>query len=77
MENNEKYSCVDCIWHDQCESDKPCDFFDRGQSGGSLTDGEIEIQIEHDRFRYTQEYEKYIDEFSDGNVERTWEDDLS
>ena len=21
MELSENYSCVDCIWHDQCESD--------------------------------------------------------
>ena len=34
MELSENYSCVDCIWHDQCESDVPCDFFDTGRSGG-------------------------------------------
>ena len=38
MENSENYSCVDCIWHDQCESDVPCGFFDPGHSGISLTE---------------------------------------
>ena len=46
MENSENYSCVDCIWHDQCESDVLCDFFDSGRSGESLTDDEIESGIE-------------------------------
>lgn len=54
MELSENYSCVDCIWHDQCESDMPCDFFDTGRSGGTLTDREIEIRIDINR----QEYEK-------------------
>lgn len=61
---NEKYSCLDCIWHDQCESDEPCDFFDRGQNVIDLADSEIEADIEAGRKEYNQAYQKYIQEFS-------------
>jgi len=67
MDSNEKYSCVDCIWHDQCESDELCDFFDSGRSGGSLTDVEIEIQIEQGRRQFISEYQKYIGEYEAEN----------
>lgn len=66
---NEKYSCVDCIWHDKCDSDEPCDFFDRGQISLELSDNEIEIYVEISRKVYGQAYQKYIQEFSDGNKE--------
>ena len=69
MENSENYSCVDCIWHDQCESDVPCDFFDTGRSGGTLTDGEIEIGIELNRQEYKKAYAEYVGEYSDGNID--------
>lgn len=69
METNENYSCVDCIWHDQCESDSPCDFFDPGRSGGSLTDDEVMMITEENRQNYNKEYREYIGEFSDGNIE--------
>ena len=46
METNENYSCVDCIWHDQCESDVPCEFFDAGHSGDTLTDEEVKAAVE-------------------------------
>lgn len=65
----EKYTCLDCIWHDQCESDEPCDFFDRGQSVLDLSDAEIEKDIEAGRKEYGQAYQKYIQEFSDDNRE--------
>ncbi len=71
MENSENYSCVDCIWHDQCESDVPCDFFDTGRSGGLLTDGEIEICIENNRKEYEKAYLEYADEYSDGNTDNS------
>lgn len=66
---NEKYSCVDCIWHDQCESDELCGFFDRGCYGLELSDDDIELNVKSDRVAYGQAYEKYIQEFSDGNKE--------
>lgn len=69
MENNENYSCVDCIWHDQCESDVPCEFFDMGHSADSLTDDEVEVIIEANRQEYKKEYPEYISEFSDGNID--------
>ena len=67
MENSENYSCVDCIWHDQCESDVLCDFFDSGRSGESLTDDEIESGIELNRQEYKKAYAEYVGEYSDGN----------
>ena len=69
MENSENYSCVDCIWHDQCESDVLCDFFDSGRSGESLTDDEIESGIELNRQEYKKAYAEYVGEYSDGNID--------
>lgn len=69
MENSENYSCVDCIWHDQCESDVPCSFFDPGHSGISLTDDEIKTGVELNRQEYKKAYAEYIGEFSDGNID--------
>lgn len=63
MDNNEKYSCVDCIWHDQCESDQPCGFFDRGQYGVDLSDDEIEMETEIRRKEYSQAYQRYVQGF--------------
>lgn len=68
MELSENYSCVNCIWHDQCESDVPCDFFDTGRSGGTLTDGEIEIRIDINRQEYEKAYMEYVGETCDGNI---------
>ena len=69
MENSENYSCVDCIWHDQCESDVLCDFFDSGRSGESLTDDEIESGIELNRQEYKKAYAEYVGEYSVGNID--------
>ena len=69
MENSENYSCVACIWHDQCESDVLCDFFDSGRSGESLTDDEIESGIELNRQEYKKAYAEYVGEYSDGNID--------
>jgi len=69
MENSENYSCVDCIWHDQCESDVLCDFFNSGRSGESLTDDEIESGIELNRQEYKKAYAEYVGEYSDGNID--------
>ena len=69
MENSENYSCVDCIWHDQGESDVLCDFFDSGRSGESLTDDEIESGIELNRQEYKKAYAEYVGEYSDGNID--------
>lgn len=69
MKNSENYSCVDCIWHDQCESDVLCDFFDSGRSGESLTDDEIESGIELNRQEYKKAYAEYVGEYSDGNID--------
>ena len=69
MENSENYYCVDCIWHDQCESDVLCDFFNSGRSGESLTDDEIESGIELNRQEYKKAYAEYVGEYSDGNID--------
>ena len=69
MENSENYSCVDCILHDQCESDVLCDFFNSGRSGESLTDDEIESGIELNRQEYKKAYAEYVGEYSDGNID--------
>lgn len=69
MGNCENYSCVDCIWHDQCESDVPCDFFDSGRSGESLTDDEIKSGVELNRQEYEKAYAEYVGEYSDGNID--------
>ena len=65
MELSENYSCVDCIWHDQCESDVPCDFFDTGRSGGEQIAADFQPV-------FVQEYEKvymeYVGETCDGNI---------
>ena len=70
MENqNDKLSCIDCIWHDQCEDDKPCGFFDDGRDSMMHTDDEIEIQIETGRKQFESDYREYISEYSDGTNE--------
>ena len=69
METNENYSCVDCIWHDQCESDVPCEFFDAGHSGDTLTDEEVKAAVELNRQEYGKAYAEYVSEFSDGNIQ--------
>ena len=65
MEQNENYSCLDCIWQDQCQSDKPCAFFDMGKLDDELpSDYEIEKKIESDRAEYRKDYFKYVEEFN-------------
>ena len=75
METNENYSCVDCIWHDQCESDVPCEFFDAGHSGDTLTDEEVKAAVELNRQEYVKAYAEYVSEFSDGNIQIDENDD--
>lgn len=75
METNENYSCVDCIWHDQCESDVPCEFFDAGHSGDTLTDEEVKAAVELNRQEYGKAYAEYVNEFSDGNIQIDENDD--
>ena len=75
METNENYSCVDCIWHDQCESDVPCEFFDAGHSGDTLTDEEVKAAVELNRQEYGKAYAEYVSEFSDGNIQIDENDD--
>ena len=74
METNENYSCVDCIWHDQCESDVPCEFFDAGHSGDTLTDEEVKAAVELNRQEYGKAYAEYVSEFS-GNIQIDENDD--
>lgn len=66
MENNiGTYTCVDCIWQDQCQSDEPCEFFDRGQSEDSLlSDEEVEARIESERHKFHKEFQKYVEEYN-------------
>lgn len=64
----DKYSCVDCIWHDQCESAEPCDFFDTGREVVSLTDDEICLYTEIQRSQFENDYLEYVKEYGDGNV---------
>ena len=75
METNENYSCVDCIWHDQCESDVPCEFFDAGHSGETLTDEDVKAAVELNRQEYGKAYAEYVSEFSDGNIQIDENDD--
>ena len=75
METNENYSCVDCIWHNQCESDVPCEFFDAGHSGDTLTDEEVKAAVELNRQEYGKAYAEYVSEFSDGNIQIDENDD--
>ena len=75
METNENYSCVDCIWYDQCESDVPCEFFDAGHSGDTLTDEEVKAAVELNRQEYGKAYAEYVSEFSDGNIQIDENDD--
>lgn len=61
--NNENHSCLECIWHDQCESEEICSMFDPGRLP---TDEEIEIEIEIKRKQYGIAYQKYIEQYGDG-----------
>ena len=77
METNENYSCVDCIWHDQCESDVPCEFFDAGHSGDTLTDEEVKAAVELNRQEYGKAYAEYVSEFKiqiDENDDEPYDD---
>lgn len=64
---NEQHSCIDCIWHDQCESDEVCDLFDPGRLP---TDEEIELQIEIGREQYRSEFHQYVKEYEDGQCDQ-------
>lgn len=67
---SKNYTCENCIWNSQCPSREICDFFDNGQYNDlELSDEEIELRIETDRNEYRQAYQKYIQEFTDGNKE--------
>lgn len=58
-----KYTCVDCIWSDQCENAEICDFFDRGELENELpSDHEIQKIIESNRNNYFNEYFVYTKE---------------
>lgn len=61
---NDKLPCIDCIWHDQCEDEKPCSFFDDGHNSMIPTDEEIELQIETGRKKFESNYREYISEYS-------------
>lgn len=54
---NEKYSCLECIWYDQCGCDEICDFFDPGRFP---TDEEIKLETEILRQKYSEDYQKYL-----------------
>lgn len=61
---NEKYTCLDCIWNSQCEDVEPCAFFDRGQYDDlELPDEEIELRIESGRVEYNRAFQEYIKDF--------------
>lgn len=62
MTQDEKISCKNCIWRDQCENDTPCNDFDDGVSSAALpSEEEIELQVEIDREQYRDGFEKYTD----------------
>jgi hypothetical protein len=59
MEHSEEFSCLDCIWCDQCRDVQPCMFFDNGES---------EIVTEQDEEQQKSDYYdaflEYIQEFN-------------
>lgn len=57
---NEQHSCLECIWHDQCESEEPCDFFDPGRLP---TDEEMAAADEVAKAEYRWGYYKYLNEY--------------
>lgn len=59
---NEKHSCENCIWRDQCAEEMPCDNFDDGMGGAELpSETEIEVKVEVNRSQYREGFEKYTD----------------
>lgn len=65
-------SCLTCIWHEQCEDEKPCSFYDDGRDIMDLTDKEIQIKIENDRKIFAKQYEKYVAEDYDERENRNY-----
>lgn len=64
MEHSEEFSCLDCIWCDQCRDVQPCMFFDNGKSG-IVTDQDVEQIVEKNRKDYSEAYLDYLAEFND------------
>lgn len=57
---NGEHSCLECLWHDQCEDERICGFF-------SPIDEDLEIKMslfdeEKARKEYQEEYQEYISE---------------
>lgn len=53
----------------------PCEFFDAGHSGDTLTDEEVKAAVELNRQEYGKAYAEYVSEFSDGNIQIDENDD--
>ena len=60
-----KYTCLDCIWQDQCFSSVPCSFLDIGKYDEELfSEDEIKDKLESDKQEYLNDYYDYINEFN-------------
>lgn len=51
--NLDRYTCQECIWKDDCESDYSCEHF-------SPSDEDIDNIIEEDRLFFYDEWNEYI-----------------
>ena len=54
--NSGKYSCSECIWHDICDENTPCE-----DMALSNNDSEIDEIIESERAAFIREWNKYIE----------------
>lgn len=59
-ECNYRHLCRTCIWNEQCEGEKPCNFYDDGRNITDLSDSEIQAKVENDRKQFAKEYENYV-----------------
>lgn len=56
--------CIDCIWHDQCQCEESCEYYDRGGvQDGLLSDEEVETMIENGRQEFREEFEEYVRDY--------------
>lgn len=69
-----RHSCRTCIWNEQCEDEKPCEFYDDGRNIIDLSDDEIQAKVENDRVKFTKEYENYVSEDYDERKHKLYSD---
>ena len=57
------YSCLNCMWNDQCHYEQFCEFHDDGNKDVYLSDIEIKQFTKNERNIFRNEYWKYIERF--------------